>query len=101
MSVPIPTIELTEAEPESVPLHEAYGYCEAIVRANEENFPIASRFLAPERRLALFAIYALARTADDVADSEAPAAERVAALDKIEAALKKIEMNLAYRTGLQ
>lgn len=87
MSVPIPTIELTEAEPESVPLHEAYAYCEAIVRANEENFPIASRFLAPERRLALFAVYALARTADDVADSAAPAGERVAALDKIEASL--------------
>jgi squalene synthase HpnC len=87
MSVPTPIIELKEAEPEAVPLHEAYAHCEAIVRANEENFPVASRFLAPERRLALYAIYALARTADDVADADAPSEERTAGLDRIEAAL--------------
>ena len=87
MAGPTPIIELTEAEPDTVPLHEAYAYCESLVRAHEENFPVASRFLAPERRLALFAIYALARTADDIADSEAPAADRVAALDRVEASL--------------
>src|SRR5262249_53626495 len=87
MAVPTPIIELKEAEAETVPLHEAYAFCEAIVRAHEENFPVASRFLAPERRLALYAIYALARTADDVADAGAPATDRVAALDKIEATL--------------
>ena len=87
MAVPTSIIELKEADPEPVPLHEAYAYCEAIVRANEENFPIASRFLAPERRLALYAVYALARTADDVADADAPSDDRLAALDKVEASL--------------
>lgn len=87
MAGPTPIISLQEAETEPVPLHEAYAFCETIVRSHEENFPVASRFLTPERRLALHAIYALARTADDVADADAPAPERIAALDKIETTL--------------
>ncbi len=87
MSVPTPIADHAELDTEPVPLHDAYAYCEAIVRANEENFPVASRFLAPERRLALYAVYAFARTADDVADADAPTAERLAALDRIEGAL--------------
>ncbi len=87
MSIPAVTTEETEREHEPVPLHEAYATCEGIVRAHAENFPVASRFLSPDRRLALFAVYAFARSADDVADSKAPSAERLAALDQLEAAL--------------
>lgn len=87
MSVPAPIADQAELDTEPVPLHEAYAYCEAIVRANEENFPVASRFLAAERRLALYAVYAFARTADDVADADAPTEERLTALDRIERAL--------------
>lgn len=87
MATPATRVEHPEFEGEPVPLHEAYAACEAIVRAHGENFPVASRFLAPERRLALSAIYAFARTADDVADADAPSEERVAALDRIEEAL--------------
>jgi squalene synthase HpnC len=85
MSIPAVTTEEREIEP--VPLHEAYAFCEEIVRAHEENFPVASRFLSPERRLALYAIYAFARSADDVADAEAPTADRLDGLDQLEEAL--------------
>ena len=73
--------------PEPVPLHQAYAFCESIVRRHQENFPVASRFLAPGHRHALSAIYAFARQADDVADATAPTRERLDALDLIEAAL--------------
>jgi squalene synthase HpnC len=65
----------------------AYRACEEILRRHHENFPVAMRFLTPERRLALTAIYAFARQADDIADAEAPTAERLAALDAVERAV--------------
>jgi squalene synthase HpnC len=72
---------------EPVPLPEAYAFCESIVRRHVENFPVASRFLAPGRRHALSAIYAFARQADDVADATEPTRERLDALSVIESAL--------------
>jgi squalene synthase HpnC len=72
---------------EPVPLHEAYRVCGEIARRHYENFPVATRFLAPERRLALAAIYAFARQADDLADADAPTAARLTALDAVERAL--------------
>jgi squalene synthase HpnC len=87
MATPARSIEPTELQGEPVPLHEAYAVCDAVVRAHQENFPIAMRLLAAERRLALSAIYAFARVADDVADADAPASDRIEALDRIESAL--------------
>jgi len=87
MSTPARNIEHPTFDGEPVPLHEAYAACDAIMRAHAENFPIAMRFLSAERRLALTAIYAFARTADDVADADAPSEQRLAALDRIEEAM--------------
>ena len=39
--------------------------------AGDENFPVASRLIAPRHRPVIMAFYAFARTADDVADHEA------------------------------
>lgn len=79
--------EPTTDDAEAVPLHLAYRVCEDIARAHYENFPVASRFIPAERRIALTAIYAFARQADDVADAAAPSEDRLRALDAIEAAL--------------
>lgn len=81
----IPTKPHSEAAP--VALTDAYRACADIVRRHDENFPVVSRFIAASRRPALAAIYAFARLADDVADADAPSAERLAGLDAIEAAL--------------
>ena len=75
------------AAPTPVPLPDAYRVCADIVRRHDENFPVVSRFIAAPLRPALAAIYAFARLADDVADAAAPSAERLAGLDRIEAAL--------------
>lgn len=56
-----------------------------------ENFPVASFILPAHLRHPVQVIYAFARTADDFADEgDAPAAERIAALDAYEAQLDLI-----------
>jgi hydroxysqualene synthase len=55
----------------------------------DENFPVASRLVRPELRLAILTFYRFARAADDVADHEtAGAAEKLAQLDRMEAGLR-------------
>src|SRR5690349_19602461 len=83
-SQPAPAPMITDDEP--VSLLDAYRVCEDIARTHYENFPVASRFIPAERRIALTAIYAFARQADDVADAAAPSADRLQALDLIEQA---------------
>jgi phytoene synthase len=48
------------------------------------------RLLRPERREALFAVYALARRIDDVADGPLPAAEKLARLEALRGELTRI-----------
>lgn len=63
-------------------LAAAYRECERIARAHYENFPVASRVLPPRMRPHIAAVYAFARTADDVADEGArPSHERQRLLD--------------------
>ena len=57
-----------------------------------ENFPVASVLLPRRLVPAVEAIYAFARSADDLADEgDAPPAERLAALHAYELALGRIE----------
>ena len=58
----------------------AYEHCRRVARASGSSFYAGMRLLPPDRRLALFAIYALARRIDDIADGDLPAAEKEAAL---------------------
>jgi phytoene synthase len=65
----------------SIPLDQAYRYCESMVRSHYENFPVASWFLPRENRRHLFALYAYARTADDFADEARFQGRRLELLD--------------------
>jgi squalene synthase HpnC len=57
-----------------------------------ENFPVASWLVPTRLRGAIVAIYAFARGADDIADEgDAPASDRLAALDRCAAMLDRIE----------
>jgi squalene synthase HpnC len=60
------------------PLGEAYGACEALARTHYENFPVASWLLPARMRPHVAAVYAFARTADDLADegSDSPEERR-------------------------
>jgi phytoene synthase len=79
------TIVASEVPSASAPdLRAAYATCREITRVASKTFYLASLFLAPEKRRAVWAVYAFCRTADDVVDRTAPAAERLWALDELE-----------------
>jgi phytoene synthase len=59
----------------------SYALCREIAKEHSKTFYFASLFLAPEKRRAVWAVYAFCRAADDVADSSEPAADRLAAID--------------------
>ncbi len=67
----------------------AYEYCEEFARAHTESYPVASRFVPPELRPHLVALYAFARSADDFADEPEYEGRRVEALDRWEEALHR------------
>jgi squalene synthase HpnC len=63
-------------------------------RASEENFPVALRILPRAVRTHLFAIYAFARLTDDLGDEgDATPAERLDALDRLDADLDRLFAN--------
>jgi phytoene synthase len=65
----------------------AYEHCRRIARASGSSFYAGMRLLPPERRAALFAVYALARRIDDVADGDLPQPAKLAELERLRAAL--------------
>ena len=66
----------------STPLDEAYAACVRLARSHYENFPVASWLLPAPMRRHVAAVYAFARTADDIADEgTVPAADRQRRLD--------------------
>jgi phytoene synthase len=54
---------------------------ERIVRAAGTSFYRGMRILPPDRRMAMYAIYAFCRLVDDIADEEAPLAQKIPLLD--------------------
>jgi phytoene synthase len=69
----------------------AYEHCRRIARASGSSFYTGMRLLPPERRVALFAVYALARQIDDIADGDLPNAEKLAALAQTRDELTRID----------
>jgi 15-cis-phytoene synthase len=68
----------------------AYDECRRIARASGSSFYAGMRLLPAERRDALFAVYALARRIDDVADGPLAAPEKLARLEEIRRELARI-----------
>jgi phytoene synthase len=74
---------------ESAGLRACYRACREITRFHSKTFYLSSLFLAPAKRRAIWAVYAFCRTADDIADRDAPARERLDALDAWERGLRE------------
>jgi len=68
----------------------AYEECRRIARASGSSFYAGMRLLPVERREALFAVYALARRIDDVADGPLDPDEKLAGLARLRAELAGI-----------
>jgi phytoene synthase len=69
-------------------LDACYQQCGEIARRHSKSFFISSRFLPVAKRRAVWAVYAFCRTADDIADREGAAGERLGAIDAWEAQLR-------------
>jgi phytoene synthase len=65
----------------------AYEHCRRVARQSGSSFYVGMRLLAPDRRDALFAVYALARRIDDVADGDAASGEKLAEPARVRTAL--------------
>jgi squalene synthase HpnC len=73
---------------ESAATAAAFGECERIARTHYENFTLGSRLLPRHLRRHIAAIYAFARTADDLADEEPDPVRALAGLDAWERELE-------------
>lgn len=80
---------LTKLSPE---LLQAYKVCQEIAKSHYENFPVASFLLPKHIRRSVAAIYAFARTGDDIADEGNMAKEaRLELMTKFETNLYDIQ----------
>jgi phytoene synthase len=69
----------------------AYDHCRQIARASGSSFYAGMRLLPSDRRAALFAVYALARRIDDIADGDTGNENKLAALERVRAQLAQID----------
>jgi squalene synthase HpnC len=79
--MPVARAELAAWSAEPAATAAAFGECERIARTHYENFTLGSRLLPRHLRRHIAAIYAFARTADDLADEEPDPARALAGLD--------------------
>ena len=78
-------------------LEQAYAHCQRLASEHYENFPTASKLLRAEVRPAIAAIYAFARTADDIADEgDADTSTRLQQLDVWETLLDDVPQTLEH-----
>ena len=71
----------------------AYSYCKKLTLSHYENFPVGSLLIPSNKRKYIYSIYAFARTADDIADSEIYSKEeKLKLLDGYENELINIEL---------
>lgn len=54
-----------------------FDYCQAIVRKHAKSFYFCGHFLPKQKRLSMFAIYALCRTVDDIVDNAPKGSELI------------------------
>jgi phytoene synthase len=67
----------------TISVEDAYAEVERLTRARARNFAYGIMVLPKPKRRAIAAIYAFARQVDDVADGEAPTAEKRARLEEL------------------
>lgn len=72
----------------------AYSYCKNLAKKHYENFPVGSLLIPSDKRKYIYSIYAFARTADDIADSDILSqAEKLKLLNEYENELTNLELN--------
>lgn len=75
----------------SITTPDALAYCAQIVRQHAKSFYFCSHFLPLKKRLAMFAIYALCRTLDDIVD-EAPSGQETKVQQELNTWRKRLDL---------
>ena len=71
-------------------LVSAYRFCEDFTKSHYENFPVASMLFPKNKRSSVYPVYAFARTADDIADSDVLTSDlKIAELSNMRDLLRK------------
>ena len=73
----------------SVATEQAYEHCRKLVRTSGSSFYAGMRILPADRRKAIFAVYALARRIDDIADGALTGDEKLAQLGSLREQLER------------
>jgi phytoene synthase len=73
----------------SVSTELAYEHCRRLVRTSGSSFYAGMRILPADRREAIFAVYALARRIDDIADGVLPGEEKLEQLSSLREQLER------------
>jgi phytoene synthase len=76
----------------------AYRRCEAITRAEARNFSYGIRLLPERKRLAMSALYAMARRIDDIGDGDRPVDGKIDALSDVRKDLARVESGAVQET---
>ncbi|MEP7145483.1 MAG: squalene synthase HpnC [bacterium] len=77
-----------------VDLNHAYRFCKEIAVSHYENFPVGSLLIPSSKRKYIYSLYAFARHADDIADSDKYTEdEKIYLLNNLETELDKIQSN--------
>ncbi len=71
-------------------VRDAYRHCERITRQQARNFAYGIALLPTDKRRALSAVYAFARRIDDIGDGTLPAQDKIAALERMRAAVDRL-----------
>jgi 15-cis-phytoene synthase len=73
-------------------LRRAYDFCQAVTKNHAKSFYFSARFLKPEKRRPIYALYALCRLVDDEVDAAEVESEReaIAAVENWKAKLDEI-----------
>lgn len=79
MTQPYPIDEVLQKKTWNLP--ESFAYCERLAKRHYENFPVGSVLIPKKLRPYVWAIYAYARRADDIADEDFPEEDRIPALE--------------------
>src|SRR5437667_123696 len=87
--------------PDPAAVAAAFAECERIARGHYENFTLGSHLLPRPLRRHIAAIYAFARTADDLADEEPDPARALAGLDAWERELEACYAGVPRAHGLR
>jgi phytoene synthase len=72
-------------------LEQAYEDCRRVVRASGSSFRAGMQLLPLDRRPAIFAVYALARRIDDIADGDLSTEAKLARFDRLRSELRSAE----------